>query len=180
MDRPIRVLLVEDDPDDAWLVQRMMAADGEALHFTHVDTLKAARDRLAIDEFDVILLDLSLPDSRGVNTCSALRRVAPQTPIVVLLLGWSRLIERQTMAKYRRHVVMVCAVVSAIVTPADAVSMLMLGIPMYLLFELGMLLLMVLPAERVARGFGPKPRRGETRDGQDPGGEDLSARPDDE
>ena len=83
MDRPLRVLLVEDDPDDAFLVQRMVAADRGMIRLSHVETLKAARDRLAADTFDVLLLDLSLPDSGGVETCTALRRAAPQTPIVV-------------------------------------------------------------------------------------------------
>lgn len=76
--------------------------------------------------------------------------VAFQMPIVVLLLGWARIIRRETLAKYRRHVIAICAVLGAILTPADPLSMLLMAIPLYLLFELGMILLVVLPAHRVA------------------------------
>lgn len=76
--------------------------------------------------------------------------VAFQMPLVVLLLGWAGIIDRQTLAKYRRHVCAVCAVLGALLTPADPISMLLLMIPLYLLFELGMFLLVVLPAHRVA------------------------------
>ncbi|KAA0213734.1 MAG: preprotein translocase subunit TatC [Leptolyngbya sp. PLA3] len=76
--------------------------------------------------------------------------VAFQMPIVVLLLGWAGIIDRQTLARYRRHVCAVCAVLGALLTPADPLSMLLMAIPLYLLFELGMILLVVLPADRVA------------------------------
>lgn len=75
-----------------------------------------------------------------------------QTPIVVLLLGWAGLIKVDQLSQYRRWAIMVCTVVSALVTPADLISMLALGIPMYLLYELGGLLLRVMPARRVAAG----------------------------
>lgn len=76
-----------------------------------------------------------------------------QTPVVVLLLGWAGIVERATLARYRRQVAMVCAIAGALLTPADPVSMILLAVPLYLLFELGMILLVVMPAERVARGF---------------------------
>ncbi len=79
-----------------------------------------------------------------------------QTPVVVLLLGWLGLIEPATLTKFRRHVIMICLVLGAVLTPADPLSMLALSIPLYALFELGGLLLRVLPAERVSRGFGRK------------------------
>lgn len=76
--------------------------------------------------------------------------IAFQMPLVVLLLGWVGIVERAWLAKYRRHMVAMCAVLGALLTPADPVSMLLLAIPLYLLFELGMLLLVLLPARRVA------------------------------
>ncbi len=69
-----------------------------------------------------------------------------QTPVVVLLLGWAGIVTRQTLAKYRRHAVGACALAGALLTPADPLSMVLLAIPLYLLFELGMLLLRVWPA----------------------------------
>lgn len=73
-----------------------------------------------------------------------------QTPVVVLLLGWSGIIDRSLLRTYRKQVIMVCAIASAFLTPADPWSMILLAIPLYGLFELGGLLLWLLPAERVA------------------------------
>ena len=85
--------------------------------------------------------------------------VAFQTPVVVLLLGWSGIVDVRTFRRQRKYALLVCAVIAAVVTPPDAFSMLSLVIPMYALYEIGLLLLTFLPAERVARGFG-KPEAG--------------------
>ena len=73
---------------------------------------------------------------------------------------------------------LICTGVSAVVTPPDVFSMICMLVPMYLLFELGILLLRLMPARKVAAGtvlsLGT-----ETRDGADAGGEDATARPDD-
>jgi Sec-independent protein secretion pathway component TatC len=83
-----------------------------------------------------------------------------QTPVVVLLLGWVGIVKRAVLTKFRRHIVVACCVVGAALTPSpDPASMLLLSVPMYLLFELGVVLLWALPAERVAG------RKG--RDGKD-------------
>ena len=68
-----------------------------------------------------------------------------QTPVVVLLLGWAGIVERKTLAKYRKYAVAVCTIAGAVLTPADPLSMMLLAIPLYILFELGMLLLIVFP-----------------------------------
>ncbi len=73
-----------------------------------------------------------------------------QTPVVVLLLGWAGLIDRRLLSRYRKQVMMACAVASAVLTPADPGSMILLAVPLYLLFELGGVLLWLLPADRVA------------------------------
>lgn len=82
-----------------------------------------------------------------------------QTPVVVLLLGWAGIVERVWLAKYRRYAFAICTVAGAVLTPADPVSMLLLAIPLYLLFELGMLLLVVFPPV----GVGPLEPREEDR-----------------
>lgn len=76
-----------------------------------------------------------------------------QTPIVVLLLGWSGLIPLAAFRANRKYALFICAAISAVVTPPDAISMISLGVPMYLLYELGVLLLQLLPAARVSRGL---------------------------
>ncbi|MEM9065010.1 MAG: twin-arginine translocase subunit TatC [Planctomycetota bacterium] len=75
-----------------------------------------------------------------------------QTPVVVLLLGWAGLVTRGFLAKYRRYALMGCLVAGALLTPADPFSMLLLAGPLYLLYEFGMILMLILPADRVARG----------------------------
>jgi diguanylate cyclase (GGDEF)-like protein len=84
MTAPLHVLLVEDSPLDARLLQEQLRdAAPEALALTPVATLGAATERLAAERFDCVLLDLSLPDGRGLETVAAVRDVAPDAPIVV-------------------------------------------------------------------------------------------------
>lgn len=70
-----------------------------------------------------------------------------QMPVVILLLGWIGLVERSWLTKYRRYAIMVCAVLSTLLTPADPVSMILLLVPLYLLYELGIVLLRIIPAD---------------------------------
>lgn len=75
--------------------------------------------------------------------------LAFQTPVVVLLLGWSGAINPKTIAKYRRHAILGAFMIGAVLTPPDPVSQPLLSIPIYLLYELGLLLLKVLPAKKL-------------------------------
>ncbi len=82
---PIRLLLVEDSPADAVLLQHLLAeAGGESFHVTHVELMAEAIACLERDSFDAILLDLSLPDSHGICTVARASAAAPQLPIVVM------------------------------------------------------------------------------------------------
>ncbi|MBI5121512.1 MAG: PAS domain-containing protein [Rhodospirillales bacterium] len=83
--RHMNVLLVEDNPGDARLVQ--MALGAETLvefDIVHVDSLSRAKEQLQAGPVDAILLDLSLPDSFGMNTVRSVMEAAPMVPIVVL------------------------------------------------------------------------------------------------
>jgi DNA-binding response OmpR family regulator len=80
-----RVLVVEDNPGDAFLIEELLADTGSGrFDVSNSTTLAAATQALGEDNFDVILLDLSLPDSAGMDTVSAMRATAPNIPIVVL------------------------------------------------------------------------------------------------
>jgi signal transduction histidine kinase len=82
---PVRVLLVEDSPSDALLLQESLSEAGlGGLQFTHVECWAAACECLRQNEFDVLLLDLSLPDVTGRDTFLRARAEAPHLPIVVL------------------------------------------------------------------------------------------------
>jgi len=81
----IRVLLVEDNPGDARLFLELVHETGAGyLKLEHVDRLDAALARLSSEHFDVVLLDLSLPDEQGLNTLLRTHAHAPKVPIVIL------------------------------------------------------------------------------------------------
>lgn len=81
----IRVLLVEDNPGDARLIREALRdVSASPFELTHVDRLSAAFERLDEGGHDVLLLDLSLPDSKGLETVARAREHAPRIPIVVL------------------------------------------------------------------------------------------------
>jgi sec-independent protein translocase protein TatC len=77
--------------------------------------------------------------------------VAFQMPLVILLLGWIGIVTPDWLAKKRKWALLVCAILAAITTPADVVSMFLMLIPLYMLYELGIVLLRVLPANRVGK-----------------------------
>src|SRR4030095_10548921 len=82
--RPIKVLLVEDNAGDALLLRETVADANGALDSTHEKKLAPALTRLEKERFDVVLLDLSLPDSHGIETFHKIRKRAPEAPVVML------------------------------------------------------------------------------------------------
>jgi signal transduction histidine kinase/DNA-binding response OmpR family regulator len=82
-DRPlIKVLLVEDSIPDSRYVQELLPAD--TFQLNHVTCLKEVYNFTRLDEIEIILLDLSLPDANGLETILAMRTFLPSIPIVVL------------------------------------------------------------------------------------------------
>ncbi|MFA6014931.1 MAG: EAL domain-containing protein [Gallionellaceae bacterium] len=80
-----RVLLVEDDPSDANLTKLALRASHTPLfELEWVTSLEDAVYTLSLNRFDVLLLDLSLPDSHGLPTVTAIRNQAPNLPVIVL------------------------------------------------------------------------------------------------
>jgi PAS domain S-box-containing protein len=81
----LRVLLVEDNPGDAELIEDMLPRDGTTLFEVEcVVRLSEALECAGANRFDIILLDLNLPDSDGLATISTMRQQAFRMPIVVL------------------------------------------------------------------------------------------------
>jgi PAS domain S-box-containing protein len=81
----IRALLVEDNPGDARLFLELVRETGAGyLNLEHVDRLDRALARLGTEDFDVVLLDLSLPDEHGLTTLLRTHAHAPKIPIVIL------------------------------------------------------------------------------------------------
>ncbi len=94
-----------------------------------------------------------------------------QMPVIVLVLGWAGIVTREMLGKYRRYAAVICAIVAALITPVDPLSMILMAIPLYLLFELGLILLVVFPpGRRLVPSAGDSGGGGDGGDGGDGGG----------
>lgn len=81
----VKILLVEDNLAEARLLQEFMKqAQSKEFSLVHVQRLRDAFHELNQQTYDVILLDLTLPDSQGLSSLPLLINQAPSTPIVVL------------------------------------------------------------------------------------------------
>src|SRR5689334_3516761 len=83
--KPLHFMVVEDNPGDYVLLEKYLQSSQ-----IPVDTIAHAEDMSKVyalvkdNSFDVALLDLSLPDSSGVDSVITLDRLVPKIPIVVL------------------------------------------------------------------------------------------------
>ncbi|HEY4760325.1 MAG TPA: SpoIIE family protein phosphatase [Thermoguttaceae bacterium] len=81
----VRILLVEDDPDDVYVMRNLLGDRwGGPFELVNVELLSAAIERCQEEKFDVVLLDLGLPDSSGLETFFSIYAHAGDVPIVVL------------------------------------------------------------------------------------------------
>jgi len=81
----IRVLLIEDNPGDARLVKEMLVGAGPPkFHVKHAEQINEGLALLNQEVFEVVLLDLSLPDGQGIETVDQVCTVAPHLPVIVL------------------------------------------------------------------------------------------------
>ena len=81
----IKLLLVEDNVVDAQLTQDLLAEWSlDRFEITHASVLADGLTRLSRDRFDVVLLDLSLPDTHGLATVTQVLATSPDVPVVVL------------------------------------------------------------------------------------------------
>ena len=81
----IHTLLIEDDPDDTILITEYLSTREDAtFELVCVTRLPEGLELLSSRQVDVVLLDLGLPDSTGLDTFRSVHRVAPETPIIVI------------------------------------------------------------------------------------------------
>jgi sec-independent protein translocase protein TatC len=136
-------------PGQAWLTSdhRLAVAvpDGEGMvQVLSVPLVQGSRlaQQFRLSEY----LDFTLDFALGTA-------IAFQTPLIVLLLGWLGVLTPQALGKFRRYAIFLSVLVSAIVTPSgDPFSLALLAVPIYGLYELGILLLRAAPPAVVARG----------------------------
>ncbi|MEG4346569.1 PAS domain S-box protein [Microcoleus sp. A003_D6] len=81
-----KVLLVEDNAQEAELIEDLLSgiSGSQRILLTKVERLSEAQQRLNEETFDIILLDLSLPDSLGIETVARIQEYGVNVPIVVL------------------------------------------------------------------------------------------------
>ncbi|MGE5655600.1 MAG: PAS domain S-box protein [Actinomycetota bacterium] len=84
----LKILLVEDRPEEAELIEELLSQSSGGQQWTvrHADRLSVVQQRLVQETFDVILLDLYLPDSQGFDTVAKVQEYSLNTPIVVLTI----------------------------------------------------------------------------------------------
>jgi len=81
----IKLLIVEDDLDDVYLIKEYLKSDNHKQYsYFHAKTLAAALEQIKITQFDLILLDLGLPDAEGFESLNILNHADSSIPIVVL------------------------------------------------------------------------------------------------
>ena len=85
-DQPlIRILMVADHPEDIRLLEDMLANAGtDQFTLQHVSSITHAVDTLAQQRYDVLLLDLSLPDGHGFSNINKIQATAPNLPVIIL------------------------------------------------------------------------------------------------
>ena len=81
----IKILLFEDNPGDAGLIEEMVNdSTNYSYELVIVETMADGIDLLKLGSYDIILLDLGLPDSDGINTFLNVQKVSFETPIIIL------------------------------------------------------------------------------------------------
>jgi PAS domain S-box-containing protein len=79
---PLRILSLEDDPNDAELILELLEADGIACEFLRVDTQTAFQASLEQGEIDLILADYTLPSFDGLSALQLAMTLRPEAPFI--------------------------------------------------------------------------------------------------
>ncbi len=92
---PLRILLLEDDPADAELIQGVLEADGVVCEITRVEAREEFVRALEKGEIDLILADYSLPSFDGLAALELAQKIRPELPFLFVsgTLGEERAIE---------------------------------------------------------------------------------------
>lgn len=124
-----------DPPDGSvWLnvPQRSLKAviDGKVMSLPLTVEQRMASPWFTMNQYIGFVLMLALGCALGF-----------QTPMVMLALSWTGLVDRKVFARGRRWAILACTILGAVLTPPDVGSQLLLGGSMYLLFEIGLVLI---------------------------------------
>jgi len=84
VDVRLRVLLVEDSPVDAVMIERALGRGGRAIALTRVDTADGLTDALGREPWDLVLSDYSMPGWSGLDALAIARELAPDLPFILV------------------------------------------------------------------------------------------------
>ena len=135
-------------PGDAWFNSELkelrlalaMPSGAVSIYSTALSTSTGIVLQPRIQEWVDSFLGLALAFAAGF-----------QLPVVVLLLGWVGIVTPAFLSQYRKHALFIIAVIAALLTPPDPISMIILMAPLWLLYEFGIVMLRIFPASRLAR-----------------------------
>src|ERR1700749_4464994 len=84
--KKFNILIIEDNPGDLALVEEFLLEQIDVLNLVHAKNFRQAKDILVEDDrqFDIVLLDLSLPDRTGIPLIKEVVELALNTPVIVL------------------------------------------------------------------------------------------------
>jgi len=81
----VHILVVEDNPDDLYILKTLLASDCKTVcTIDDANSLEQAAALTGTRDYDAILLDLSLPDSHGLETVEKVKKIAPSTATLIL------------------------------------------------------------------------------------------------
>ncbi|MBM4258271.1 MAG: response regulator [Deltaproteobacteria bacterium] len=95
--QPLRILMIEDTVGDAQFFRQTLGAEAVAIEIDVHERLATGLQALKTRPYDIVLLDLHLPESQGVQTFITLREQAPEVPIVVMTSTTDEAIETQAI-----------------------------------------------------------------------------------
>lgn len=114
---PINVLLIEDNPGDARLIEEMLKeAGGSQFSYNRADKLRTGIEQIDSNSYDVMLLDLGLPDSTGIDTFLKSQQHAPYLPIIVLTMHDDRSLAATAVREHAQDYLIKGQIDSALLT----------------------------------------------------------------
>ena len=135
---PLRVPILAADPEPLEEGMLWMTPDLRVIKLYHAGEIRQVPmlNNRILDPWTDVTQYVSFAAMMGLGIV-----VAFQVPVVMLILGWTGLIDPKRIAKMRKYAFFGCAIVAAVLTPVDIFSMLLLWLPLYALFEFGLLMM---------------------------------------
>lgn len=81
---PLHALIVEDNPDDAWLLARQLKRAGYDLTHERVDTAESLTDALTRQRWDIVICDYRMPGFSGIDALAIVKEIDPEVPFIIV------------------------------------------------------------------------------------------------